>query len=127
MDIKILNENENPLFNRKEIKGKIKTESSPKREEVIEALSKKYSTDVDNVKIKGIKGSFGSSEFEIKANIYSSKEERDTVENKKKKETELDKKREEAKKAAEEEKKKAEESKESSEENKESSESEKKE
>jgi len=87
MDIKILNENENPLFNRKEIKGKIKTESSPKREEVIEALSKKYSTDVDNVKIKGIKGSFGSNEFKVEANVYLSKEDKEGIESKKKKDS----------------------------------------
>ena len=104
MDIEITNEEDNSLFNRKEITGKVKVESSPQREDVMEALAEKYSTSLDNIKVKGIKGSFGSSEFKVEANIYSNKEEKETTENKKKKDTELEKKRAEAQKAEEEKK-----------------------
>ena len=121
MEVDIINEAENSLFNRKEITASVKSESSPKREDVMVALAEKYSTEVDNVKIKGIKGNFGSNEYKVKANIYSSKEEKENVEGKKKKDQEIEKKREEEKKAAEQPKEESSDEKqeESSEENKE--------
>jgi len=51
--------------------------------------------DSENIKIKTIKGSFGSRNFIIVANIYKSKEDMDKLEIKKKKELKIDKKPEE--------------------------------
>lgn len=118
MEISIINETENSLFNRKEITASVKSESSPKREDVIEELAKKYSTELDNIKIKGIKGNFGSNEYKVEANIYSTKEERDDTEGKKKKDEEIEKKRAEAEKASQESSEQSAESEEKSEEGK---------
>lgn len=86
MKLKINEEKQNPLFNRKEIEGEIQAEIVPKKQEVIGELSKKFSVQEDAIKIKGIKGKFGTKIFKIKANIYTSKEERDGIEVKTKKE-----------------------------------------
>ncbi len=81
----ILKEKENPFFNRKEIEGSIKAEITPKIIEAEEILSSKFSTPVENIKIKNVTGRFGSKEFIITANIYSSKEEKEKTEPKSKK------------------------------------------
>jgi len=101
MELNIIDETENSLFNRKEITASIKTDSSPQRYDVMQKLAEKYSTDLDNIKIKGIKGNFGSNEYKVEANVYSTKEEKENVEGKKKKDDEIKKKLEEEKKAAE--------------------------
>lgn len=95
-DIKIIEEKENPLFKRKEIKGTIEAEAVPSRAETLEILSKKFETPLENIKIKGITGKFGSRTFDIKANIYSSEQDKDSVEIKKKKEKTSEKKEEPA-------------------------------
>ena len=119
MEFKIITDIENPLFNRREIQGEIKTDVTPSREEVRKLISKKFNADEDAIKIKTIEGKFGSTEFVIVANIYKSKKEMDKVELKKKKDIESEKKKEEARKAQEEAKKAAEKP---AEENKEASE-----
>ena len=86
MELKINEERENLLFNRKEIKGYIKSEISPSRVEVSKLLSEKFSVPAENIKIKGINGKFGTRIFDIEANIYSSKKDKDEIELKKKKE-----------------------------------------
>ncbi|MCX6749304.1 MAG: hypothetical protein NTW17_00985, partial [Candidatus Pacearchaeota archaeon] len=56
------------------------------RNSILELLSKKFDAPAENIKIKSIKGNFGANNFSIEANIYSSKQEKDIVELKKKKE-----------------------------------------
>ena len=56
MGLKILTEKENPFFNRKEIEASIEADITPKKSEAEELISKKFSTNPENVKIKGIKG-----------------------------------------------------------------------
>jgi ribosomal protein S24E len=99
MEFISVNEKENKLFNRKEIAIVVKTEITPKESEVLEALSKKFSVPEEAIKILSIKGKFGVKTFRVKANIYHSKQEKDKVEKKSKKEIEAEKKAlEEAKK-----------------------------
>jgi len=88
MEIKIINEQQNPLFNRKEIQGEIKSDIVPSKQEVINNLSKKYSVPANAIRILNIKGKFGTKDFNMRANIYSSQEERDNVEKLTKKEKE---------------------------------------
>ena len=103
MELKILNQKENPLFKRKEIKAEAELIIVPSKKDVEEALSKKYSVSPENIKIKKIGGAFGSRVFEITANIYSSKEEKEKTEVKTQKERNAEKKAsEESKKAVEE-------------------------
>lgn len=92
MELKITEEKENALFNRKEIKGFIDSEVVPSRIETSKILSEKFKVPWENIKIKKIVGKFGSKTFSVEANIYSSKQDKDSIELKKKKETESEKK-----------------------------------
>ncbi|MBU2104804.1 MAG: hypothetical protein KKF67_03455 [Nanoarchaeota archaeon] len=94
MDLKIIIDAENKLFSRREIEGEIHADSAPSRQDVVKIISEKFSVKPEVVKIKTIKGKFGEKIFLIVANIYKSKEEKDKVELKKKKDTEAEKKQE---------------------------------
>lgn len=109
MELKDIQEKKNLVFDRKELQAKIISENSPNNKEVITLLSKKLSVPEEGIKLNGIYGKFGSKEFKIKANIYKSKEDRNKIERKTKKEVEGEKKEvEEVKKTKAEEKEKAE-------------------
>lgn len=106
--IKINQETENPLLNRKEIEGELTSEITPSYKEIRKILSEKFSTPVEQIKVNNIKGRFGSHNFKINANIYSSKEALEETEKKSKKELAAEKaeadeitKQEEEKKAKE--------------------------
>ena len=99
MELEITQEKENGLFDRKEIQGLISAEIAPKREDVLKVLAERFSVPIEVIKIKGIHGKFGLQEFKLEANIYKSKEDKDQVEIKKKKEIEAEKKAAEASKA----------------------------
>ncbi|MFC1682057.1 hypothetical protein ACFL0X_00380 [Nanoarchaeota archaeon] len=118
MELNIISEKENPLFNRKEIKATIDAEATPSRIETTKLISEKFSTQPETIKIKTILSRFGSKTFTVNANIYTSREEKDKIELKKKKDIEAEKKQTEATKK-EEEKQKPEEPKEEIKESKE--------
>lgn len=82
----ILNDSKNPLLNRHEIQIVVKAPVSPKTSEAQEFVAKEFSSLADNVEILKIKGNFGSDKFTITAHIYNSKEEKDKMENRTKKE-----------------------------------------
>src|SRR4030042_5031633 len=84
--ITILNQKENPMFSRKEIEINIEADITPKITEAEEFVSKEFSANPESVKINKIKGRFGSNNFIITANIYSSKENKEKTEPKSKKE-----------------------------------------
>lgn len=107
MEIKIIKDIENKLFNRKEISGEVNLQASPTNLEILKLISEKFSVPEDAIKIKGIYGKFGTNNFKIEANIYPSKQDKEKIEHKTKKEIEAEKKAEEEHKKAEEEKKKA--------------------
>ncbi len=85
-NLKILEQKENPLFNRKEIEIIIETSIAPKIQEAKEFIAKEFSSDAENIKVKKIKGRFGSNNFIITANIYGSREDKEKTEPKSKKE-----------------------------------------
>ena len=85
MEIQITEEKKNNLFNRIEIRGIARTEKIPSRAEVTKFMAQKFSVPAENIKIKKISGRFGVKMSEIEANIYSSKEDKDGIEIKKKK------------------------------------------
>jgi ribosomal protein S24E len=101
MELKDIHETKNLVFDRKEIQGTIISESAPSNKEAVSLLAKKLSISEDSVKIKGVYGKFGMKEFQVKANVYKSKEDRNKIERKTKKEIEGEKKEVEAKKEAE--------------------------
>lgn len=85
-DLKIIKQRENPLFNRKEVEVSVETNVAPKISEAEEFVAKEFSSHADNIKIRKIKGRFGSNTFIISANIYHTKEHKESTEPKSKKE-----------------------------------------
>jgi len=105
-DIKIIEEKQNPLFKRREVKLSVVGDVIPSKDEVDKFLSEKYKSDPSKIRIKKIDSKFGSKEFIIEANIYDSEEEMFATERFSKKEKEKIKKiQEEKNKPAEPEKK----------------------
>ena len=87
-DIKIIEENNNPLFNRKEIRILVTSESNPTKADSEKLISEKFSSQIESIAIKSIKGKFGRNEFLITANIYKSLEDKNKTEPKPKKKKE---------------------------------------
>ena len=85
MTITVLSQKKNPLLKREEIEVNAVMNVSPKIKEAEELIGKEFSTNPENVKIKKIKGRFGSRNFIITANLYSSQEEKEKTETKTKK------------------------------------------
>jgi len=79
-NLKIIQENENTLYKRKEIKATVEAKVTPSNKEVEDMLVKKFSSQPENIVIKGIYGEFGSKEFKINANIYETAEDRKKIE-----------------------------------------------
>lgn len=77
---KIIEERENTLFKRKEIKISIDAEVSPNQADILNLISEKFSVPAENIIIRKISGKFGSRNFIISANLYSSKEEKENTE-----------------------------------------------
>ena len=98
IELEITQEKENGLFDRIEVSGILKSEVAPKREDVLKVLAEKFSVPQETIKINGIYGRFGLQEFKLEASIYNSKEEKDKLEIKKKKEIEAEKKQAESEK-----------------------------
>jgi ribosomal protein S24E len=92
MTFKVTSEKENHLFNRKEVTMQTHSQSSPTYKEVEEFCAKHFNTSEDAVKVKTLKGKFGSKDFVANVNIYKSKHEKDKIERKSKKEIEAEKK-----------------------------------
>ncbi len=82
----VIYQRENPLFSRKEVEVSVETNVAPKMHETEEFIAKHFSSNAENVKIKKIKGNFGSTKFIITANIYNSKEDKEKTEQKSKRE-----------------------------------------
>lgn len=85
MDLKIISDTENLLFNRREIEGEIHSDSVPSRAVVTKMLSEKFSVSPSMINIRTIKGKFGEKIFLLVANIYKSEKNKNEIETKKKK------------------------------------------
>ncbi len=72
----IIEERENPLFKRKEIKFSVDAEITPSHTDARKIISEKFSTNEENIRIKNILGKFGSKTFTISANIYASEQDK---------------------------------------------------
>lgn len=88
-NFKITEEKENLLFKRKEIFFEVQADITPSRLETSKFFSKKFSAPIENIKIKGINGRFGSNIFSGSVFIYDSEEDKDKVEIKKKKDEKM--------------------------------------
>lgn len=84
-NFKIIEEKENPLFNRREIQFNVEAKITPSRAEVGKLILEKFPTQIENIKIKEIHGRFGSNNFKVTTFIYGSEQDKNKVEIKKKK------------------------------------------
>jgi len=82
--MKIIEDKQNPLLRRKEVKIVVEAEKNPNAQEASKLVSEHFKTQEENIEIKEIKGKFGRKTFLIGANIYNSKEDKDKTEPKKK-------------------------------------------
>ncbi|MFA5259501.1 MAG: hypothetical protein WC402_05500 [Candidatus Pacearchaeota archaeon] len=99
----------NDMFKRDEVSLVLEAEKNPSFNECRKLISEKFSKPEENLDVYGVKGSFGSKSFVIKAYVYDSKEDLQKAVQKTGKQREAEKKAQEEAKKAEEEAKKAEE------------------
>ncbi|MFA5953248.1 MAG: hypothetical protein WC812_01520 [Candidatus Pacearchaeota archaeon] len=71
MEIKIIENRDNLLFRRKEVKLEVDTDVTPSREDAKKMISEKIKCPVDCVHILKIEGKFGESLFTISAEVYN--------------------------------------------------------
>jgi len=81
-EAQIIQQRENPLFNRKEIKIIIQANSNPSFVDAENIVSRLFKSPSENIKILKIDGKFGRDSFLITSNIYKSKENKDKIERK---------------------------------------------
>jgi len=81
--MEILEDKDNFLFNRKEVKIVVKAEKNPGFEEAGKIISEQFKADKENFVVKEVQGKFGRKTFLISAFIYKSKEDKEKYEPKK--------------------------------------------
>jgi len=82
--MKILEDKNNSLLSRREIKIIVEASKNPSFPEVIKMIAEHFKAQEELIEAKGIKGKFGRNTFLISAFIYKTKEEKDKLEKKKK-------------------------------------------
>ena len=100
---KTIEDKENFLFNRKEVKIIVKAEKNPSYKEAENSISEQFKTNKENIVIKHVKGKFGRNTFLISAFIYKTAEDKEKFEPKKKQEEKKSEEKQEETKPAEEE------------------------
>ena len=78
--VKVIEQKENPLFKRKEVKLIVESNKNPTIAEAENAVAEKFSCPLENIKVKSIKGKFGRNTFKISANVYTSEKDKQKTE-----------------------------------------------
>jgi ribosomal protein S24E len=87
-NVKIIQQKENPLFQRQEVKIIVKANSNPSFSDAEKIISETFKTTPENIKILGINGKFGRDSFLITSNVYKTQEDKNKTEKKPKKKKE---------------------------------------
>lgn len=75
MQLKVIEEKANPLYNRKEVSAVMEFDSStPSRKQVLAELLKKYGGSDDTVVIREVRQNFGRKEVLVKVMVYANAE-----------------------------------------------------
>jgi len=82
--MKTLEDKQNVLLKRREVKIIVEAGKNPSMQEASKAIAENFKTAEENVAIKEIKGKFGMKTFLISANVYNNKEDKEKIEPKKK-------------------------------------------
>ena len=80
--MKIVEDKNNSLLKRREIKIIVEAEKNPSMQEAGKLILEHFKTQEENVAVKQIKGKFGRNTFLITANIYYNKEDKEKTESK---------------------------------------------
>lgn len=80
--MKVLEETENKLLNRKEVKIIVEAAKNPSLPDASKILAEKFKSSEELIAVNGVKGKFGRSTFLISGNIYKTKEDKEQVEQK---------------------------------------------
>ena len=96
----LIHEKENPLYKRKEVEFRVTSVKAPSKLDVIKFTAEKFKSHENSVAVSHIHGRFGCEEFIITANVYKTKEDKESTEIKTQKQAAAEKKAaDEAKKA----------------------------
>ena len=77
--MKQVHEKENSLFNRREMTFELEAEIPPSIEEAGKLVSEKTKVPVENIKVKKVEGSFWKKEFKIHCFAYTTKEDKEKM------------------------------------------------
>ena len=77
---KILEEKENVVLNRKEVKMVVEADKNPNFPESLKLISEHFKVGEELIAVKEIQGKFGRGTFLITSYLYGSKEEKDKTE-----------------------------------------------
>jgi ribosomal protein S24E len=83
--MKIIEDKQNDLLNRREIKMVVEASKNPSFPDALKLISEHFKTSEELVEVYEIKGKFGRDTFLISASIYKTKEDKNKTEKKKKK------------------------------------------
>jgi len=93
--LETLEEKENPLLMRKEVKLILESEKNPSISEAVKILAEKFGGSEENIVVERVKGKFGMRTFLVVAKIYKSKEDKERIEPKRKEKKEEESKQSE--------------------------------
>lgn len=80
MTNKIIEDKNNELLKRREIKIIVESEKNPSMQEAIDMISKQFKAQGESIVVKSIKGKFGRNTFLISAFVYQNKETKEQTE-----------------------------------------------
>ena len=72
----IISQKINPLFGREEVEFVVHADKTPSEKEIEALVAENFSGNVENVKVRIIKGRFGCRDFVVKADIYKNNEDK---------------------------------------------------
>lgn len=82
--MKLIQEKDNPLLKRKEIKFSLEEESNPGFEKTKTLIAEKMKASPETIAVKSIKNKFGTREFLINAFLYKTEQDKNSIEPKEK-------------------------------------------
>jgi ribosomal protein S24E len=94
--MEIIEDKQNDLLRRRELKIITDAGKNPSREDAVKMIAEHFKADEENIVVNSIRGKFGRKTFLIVASIYANKEDKEKTEITSKKKRDADKKAAEA-------------------------------
>jgi len=77
--MELITDKRNELFKRQELTFKLESDKNPSFDETKKKISEDLGKGEDSIDVYNIKGGFGKNDFIIRANVYDSKEDLDSI------------------------------------------------